>query len=311
MGGGMPSEPDQPTADFLVEDDFEGNFYQVQNEAHDHFLAQGRITPYDFAVYCALKRFRNGATGVAFPSYPKLAERAGMGRAKAIECIRRLIAEGMVTKQTVKGAAGKKRNLYRLPDLSKVAARNPSTPPSPVSNGDVYPSTMATPHVYNGDPNNTKEQHEGNKGEDAPSAPSPAASREKRPDELMWDAMARVCWPNTEPQKIPQSTRSWLGKVRRELMEAGVDAAAVLRFPEWWARYTSGAPKPIRITLKVLQTHILSMLDEEAAPKNNGHNGNGNGNGHAPAPAGVTYWKDGVEYFNGRALPPRRKVPGT
>ena len=65
--------------------------------------------------------------------------------------------------------------------------------------------------------------------EDLPFADSPE-SPQKRPDQLMWDALVDVC----HIKRVQESTRGRLNKLIAWLRGDGYSADDVLRFGEWW-----------------------------------------------------------------------------
>ncbi|GBF78268.1 helix-turn-helix domain-containing protein [Paenibacillus sp. 598K] len=70
------------------------------------------LNPYQIAVYLYISRCGNNAS--AFPSFPTIAEKTGMGVRKAKDVVSELVEMGLLERQHRYGEKGRESNLYKV-----------------------------------------------------------------------------------------------------------------------------------------------------------------------------------------------------
>ncbi|WP_409341041.1 helix-turn-helix domain-containing protein [Paenibacillus sp. MBLB4367] len=88
------------------------SFFMAPNSAFDLGL-----NTYQLSIYLYLTRCNNNS-GAAFPSFPTIAEKSGMGERKAKDVVNELVSMGLLKKQRRWGDKGSESNMYVVIDPS-------------------------------------------------------------------------------------------------------------------------------------------------------------------------------------------------
>ena len=107
------------------------NFFMTQNEIFEIGLG-----PYELAVYFYLNRLADNSTSEAFPSYPTIAKKCGMGRTKAYYAVETLIEKELLLKQPRIDETGQTSNLYTVLDPPELSTKSDGG--SPHERGPVH-----------------------------------------------------------------------------------------------------------------------------------------------------------------------------